>query len=549
MIDEGVTHSKRKASDHAGIEEPQTPQLSDQPRHFAALPLDIFVIIVQHLDTKDVISLSETCKHLHFITSARAVWHTLARHLIDSVIPFPPSPPLTTLSSSALRELVLRSMVLRKRWVGRPELSRRLTLAPSPARPRLLSTGLKFLLGRRYLFASLTPMEPVIGSDTDSPQHILQCMDFGEPGGKAEEGELPKVVAWKRFAYPVNFVINERKDNHAVVAASSADNGIMTAYILSLDTSFASQRLWTPSDSVAAGFLTLNTFVVRGIALLLQGDILASGGAEGNIWLYNIHSGELLCELLDARAPSLNETVKVVLLPGLVIAVGYASIKLFELPTFSRGKPQTIAPVATHVWRWRIDTVAAAPLMHSHAPTARPHINLWVRFGSWYPWPINMLHHYVLHPRHDGRGYALPPVLARYTYSALDLFAPSASALGPHGTALWTDSQTGEGEGQARAGLQRIAGKVLPSLLPADEEFMEHIGAEEAVGAGLGVDAATAMMGDRYDNSAALVLRVITGDHAQAHQLAMDEETGRVAVAWSDGGIAVWDYMPLVPET
>jgi len=256
-----------------------------------------------------------------------------------------------------------------------------------------------------------------------------------------------------------------------------------------------------------------------------------------------------------------------VLLHDMVLMFGYTTIKIFSLPqslsTIAPCAPESPAPPtseplndstpqptftsllpsAEYRWRWRIDTLSVAPVQHAHAaPNSRarkrPPVNIFVRFGSWYPWPINMLHHYVLVPSSDptSNSYTLPPSLALYTYSTLELFAMSDTALGPYGTALWTDSHTSAAaQAEGKTGGQRIAGKVLSHrALVAPEAAQEYV-----------PDMAEAMSdgtAGRYDRGHTMLFR--TYERTEAYHLAMDEEAGRIAVASRDGSVTVWDYLP-----
>ncbi|KAI0036175.1 hypothetical protein K488DRAFT_9072, partial [Vararia minispora EC-137] len=147
-----------------------------------------------------------------------------------------------------------------------------------------------------------------------------------------------------------------------------------------------------------------------------------------------------------------------------------------------------------------------------------------------YPWPINMVHYYVLAPGADGL-YARQPSLRLYTYSALDLFATTDAVIGPHGTALWIDSYAEAGT----IGGQRIAGKMLHPMLHADD--VDQLETEESLN-----DARTFVEPDprTYDRGTTMVFGVL--ERAEAFKLAVDEEAGRIAVGFTDGRIEVWNY-------
>jgi len=194
--------------------------------------------------------------------------------------------------------------------------------------------------------------------------------------------------------------------------------------------------------------------------------------------------------------------------------------------------------MTTHSWRWGLELLTVSPLLHSHSAAAdrsRPLINIFIRFRSLYPWPINMLHHYVLPPGADGT-YARRPTLRLYTYSALDLFAVSDAVLGTHGTVIWTDSHSDD---PRMVGGQRIAGKILrpvpgePADLPESEEALNDGRLAELVPSA-----------DRYDSGTTMVFGVLRS--AEVCKLAVDEEVGRIALGFTDGRVEVWEYFPEV---
>ncbi|KAI5123476.1 hypothetical protein M0805_008846 [Coniferiporia weirii] len=189
----------------------------------------------------------------------------------------------------------------------------------------------------------------------------------------------------------------------------------------------------------------------------------------------------------------------------------------------------TLRPAATHKWMWQINSLAVTERVswvHERAAARcatcngqgyisaedkanngeqlerivcacryRP-LSLAVRFDSYFPWPVNLLHHYVLQvPLLDGTvpvpapepmltqaPYALPPVLTDTIPSTVRLFGHSVLALGRFGTLLWTDSEMGYGGTDANAGGdananggtyyyaegtgERAAGRRLPLPLP-----------------------------------------------------------------------------------
>jgi hypothetical protein len=184
-------------------------------------------------------------------------------------------------------------------------------------------------------------------------------------------------------------------------------------------------------------------------------------------------------------------------------------------------------PLAQHQFQWRADTINISEQVSWHAARSqRPcPINIFIRFGSIYPWPVNILHHFVLAPNpayvpgRETSQYNLPylsqPTPMQTIGSPVRLFGPSAVALGKYGTALWLDSHTEDWLGPSDRG-QRLAGMLV-----------DVAGESSPV--------------NWHDNSkASMVFRVREDD--LWNKIAMDEESGRVAVGYVNGSITLFEY-------
>ncbi|KAI0047387.1 hypothetical protein FA95DRAFT_1595728 [Auriscalpium vulgare] len=531
----------------------------------ATVPLDILLLIFRNLEVSDICSLAQCCHRLATLTSVRPVWHSALQDLIASHIPIPPCPPLEGLSAEELRHTALHAGALRRAWTSaHPTRTRVLRVLPNLTR-RMRPTGLDLVLGREHRYA-LATYHSLDARPDDDARHLLQCVDFGVPGLRArgweDDGDTDStVVAWMWFSGALSFALNEARDAAALVAVTSVDSN-PTTYILGLDVSSrGAGRPWASQDTVQHGFTTLRRMETLGIPLLLRGEVLVAGDLQGNLWLYNVDTGATLYELRSLREAADADTAhadipQVVLLPDMLLAFDSATIRQYTLSatTVADADPAeypVLHPTVIHRWRWRIDTLSVAPLSHplSPAPNPRPPINIWVRFGSWYPWPINMMHHYSLTSASEGAAYALPPVLVLYTYSALDMFAVAHATVGPHGTALWTDTQSdafGEGvggsDGSGRLDGQRIVAKVLrplPSHVQVPSDGAEDVGLE--VGA---VGMMREMEGAKYDRGTTTTFGLLRREQEPC-VVALDEEAGRVALALKGGEMVVWEYLPM----
>lgn len=98
-----------------------------------------------------------------------------------------------------------------------------------------------------------------------------------------------------------------------------------------------------------------------------------------------------------------------------------------------------------------------------------------------------------------------------------------------------------------QAGWQRLAGKVLPRpntdlTTSLEEKYVSQSGAQ--ANAIPGMDrAGEAEGGERRDSGGGTTVFGLH-ERSEAYLIGMDEEIGRVVVAWKDGGLSVCDYMP-----
>jgi hypothetical protein len=123
----------------------------------------------------------------------------------------------------------------------------------------------------------------------------------------------------------------------------------------------------------------------------------------------------------------------------------------------------------------------------------------------------------------DNLPYLMEPKLVQSIGSPIRLFALSHVTLGPYGTALFIDSHTEDYFSQGDHG-QRLAGEILAQV--PDEE-----------GEGEGNE------GGKSRPSSTMASMVFgVREHDEWFRVAMDEETGRVAVGCVDGGISLFEY-------
>ncbi|KAE9392891.1 hypothetical protein BT96DRAFT_967302 [Gymnopus androsaceus JB14] len=156
-----------------------------------------------------------------------------------------------------------------------------------------------------------------------------------------------------------------------------------------------------------------------------------------------------------------------------------------------------------------------------------------------FPWPVNLLHHYVLRPNDSylppirdniaitssNLPYHFPPVLSQTIASPVRLFAITDMALGPYGTAVWIDSHTEDFYHQGDVG-QRLAGLMLNPVV--DERQDAHIDGQAA---------------DQNTQTAGATIVFGVHETDDWNRVAIDEEGGRIAVGSVNGEIMIDDYV------
>ena len=272
--------------------------------------------------------------------------------------------------------------------------------------------------------------------------------------------------------------------------------------------------------------------------------------------------------------------------------------------------PAECDPLVSHKWQWRIDSLVVAPRVLCPAPAwagtascadsascdagvgmeagaeaeAFPPIDVLIRFDTWFPWPVNILHHYVLtpnpaftssssscssapssptpHASPDSPPRSTPylhaggaPAMAHSIPSPIRLFTPSDMVLGRRGTALWLDAQAYE-SGPAQAGDhgQRIAGRMLAAPPPpsssSDRTRELHPGEGGGEGQGGEGEGGGGGEGDRvspgwFGEEGPMVFHMQEEDDGW-NRLALDEEEGRIAVGTVYGRVHLFEYAPQV---
>ena len=245
-------------------------------------------------------------------------------------------------------------------------------------------------------------------------------------------------------------------------------------------------------------------------------------------------------------------------------------------------EPIEVHHVAEYKWPWRIDTVdvmAKQPhalqdqLNQLELDSTPPTVHILLRFASIFPWPVNILHSYVLpfNPEFDmsasrervsvqGHLPYLPtdtpeaseaskPYIVASISSPVRIFTPSDTAMGGYGTILYMDAQSDTSVAtQAGDRGQRIAGKLLESVpRPQNPVVLPR----HAVDLMANENASVAPAGDQVGNTggdnsgqrgSGMVFH-IQEDKDDWSRIAMCEEEGIVVVGCSGDRVSVYRYI------
>ncbi|TFK48435.1 hypothetical protein OE88DRAFT_1664227 [Heliocybe sulcata] len=494
---------------------------------FPSLPVDILLHVLSYLSVLDILSLRTTAKPMYTLTRMHAVWYNVMLfEVLPMDIPIPGlySRDMSSLSASDLEHMIVRALRLRKNWLSpSPRKIKRTEIVPLPeeeSRDTLRGAVIRFLPGRgnRYLLT-------VTGHTNFSRRrYTVQCWDLEASGG-------PKRVAVRRFTEIVSVAVN--CDPHAsgvlsVTCKVEGNESVQPAtFIHALD-------LDSPDQNPEYAFKYLNHFPGCRRLHIFNGSLLVGTNESDAVRVWDVTTGKVLYELRDPTVVQPSVCVNAVFLEdtNFLILFRTISLEVYMLPHSSSSPSmsspssspplvspdsglQVVHPVVLHKWQWRIDSVSVSFQMKSRqrytsrlntsATTAKGKgrqyepttMHLFMRFDSWFPWPVNLLHHFVLHPNPSyipgPKSLTVPPSASPITTkthtlfpsllnpltdlpylatpdqtptlvsslsSTVRLFAPSDMVLGEWGTALWLDTQTEMWGVSGELG-QRIAGRVV----------------------------------------------------------------------------------------
>jgi len=351
-----------------------------------------------------------------------------------------------------------------------------------------------------------------VSQDQSVPQHYtVRCWDIAI--------SPPGCVARRKLRVLKSFAVNTDRTNQGVIALQCPH-----AEIWGINFSA------TNPDSA---FVKVGSFQSRTEEILIfSGSRILAKESNLRYVIWDFHHPNHQIELHNPKNPQRGDLLTAIITEEVAILFRSSTVEIYPLTSLRAGVVAGTAthPIAQHSWPWRVDNVCVAEQFRWPQTQGRQRatINVLIRFRSWFPWPVNLLHHYVLRPN---KSY-LPskrvntnnipyskPVFMQSIASPVRLHAPSPMVLGLHGTALWVDSHTEDYFGDSGHG-QRLTGRILSDTEPHNDiEPSVHMPSNEM---------------------ASIVFRV--QEHDGWTRLAIDEGEGRVAVGAEAGAITLLEY-------
>ncbi|TFK71671.1 hypothetical protein BDN72DRAFT_895502 [Pluteus cervinus] len=471
-----------------------------------SLPEDILIAILTCLPLPDILNLRQTCRALHALGCSRAVWTSILQtEVLDKSIPIP------GISKSApdtltIEQRVRRALRLHQRWTSsNPQSTAEYTFhAGDSARV----VDLRFLPrdNGRWLVALAYPSQQA--PSRSDRVFTLQCWDL--------MASPPRCIAYQAIKEFGGLTLNSDPESQFILSIKTS-----SVNLLGIDFEATNpENGFLPSLSIDQS--------LQGVYHLSGSTILTR--AQDKVLLFDIHNPNAPIELASELSPSGTAQFEPVLDAiidgslGLVVLIKSTKLELYALSEAHQNN--ILVPLYTHIFQWRIDSVVMSQQAFTpgSSPSSPPPINILVRFGSLFPWPVNALHHFTLEPNEfydptlgtelTNYPYQLTPTLRQTIGSPVRLFATSHMVIGTYGTAIWFDSHTEDYFGHADRG-QRLAGRSLRTEPVEDEGVVLS-------------SAATCVYGVREVDAWV--------------RLAMCEEEGIIAVGAADGEISIRKY-------
>ncbi|KIM44443.1 hypothetical protein M413DRAFT_24939 [Hebeloma cylindrosporum] len=472
------------------------------------LPSDIICLILGHLRVQDILNVRQASKEFLELTKLRSVWESLLHsHVLHQNIPLPglSGRSYNELTTTEMETCLRRALKLRRNWISEsPLISNQFTLAGIPD-SRIVSLQVLPGHGHRRLLSL---------SFEQSRVFTLQCWDIA--------ASPPICIARRAFRRLGGMAVNVSLAGVGVLAVLTPNFNIE---ILSLDLEAVDP------DHAFVTSLTIDE-PAKNVLHFANSILLIRDNNEG-LCLLDVHNPQAEVELRNENPPPPAHFLDAIITPAFVLLLRMTTLELYALPPTMPFTTTTLYPIVVFQWPWRIDN---AGMTQRHPPPGyqgKSAISVFIRFSSYFPWAINILHHYEIRPNAyfsnaspisaTNLPYEFPPVLRETIGSPVRLHATSDLAIGPYGTAVWIDSHTEDYFFHADRG-QRLAGMLAPSPYFGTEEDEEVELSDQIATA-----AATSVYAYHEEDSWVKV--------------ALDEEEGRIFLGHDDGLIMILEYV------
>ncbi|KAJ3561594.1 hypothetical protein NP233_g10099 [Leucocoprinus birnbaumii] len=500
-------------------------------------------------DPSDDSRYTAVCRGYLHVTKSHTIWFTyIQQHFIRRNLPLPglDNRHLEVLSAGELEGLAIKAEKYRRNWSStRPVPTRRSQFTAVPE-SRIIS--LKFLSRRgEHWLLSLS-----MTRNSGLRAFTFQCWDLGT--------SPPTCIARRILHHFGGLAYNKMLTGRAVVAVMTPECvGFFPSCCLAAltcrgvplriclididpvtkirntsgggDDGGGSGGRGVPSDmarrSPAQACVNVATLEDRATGnMVLIGDLVLTQDDVGRTFLYHFQAPQNRLKLVHSERSLQPERILDVLVDrDWIIIARTTAVEIYSLPP-SINRSMEIEPIGVHKWQWKVDSISLARPVNSPNPTRIAPVHLVIRYGSIHPWPVNLIHRFVLNindafdPSHGASRlnfpYVLPPLNTQMIGSPIRLMSTYDMAVGSHGTIIYTDSHTETYFNQSDFG-QRLAGTRIDEQ-PGD-------GTEGPIGT---------MVGESS------VYEITERD--EWTRIALQEEEGRIAIGHVDGRITVLDY-------
>ncbi|KAG5718076.1 hypothetical protein E4T56_gene20687 [Termitomyces sp. T112] len=473
------------------------------------LPTDIAHLLFCRLGIPDVLNMRQTCKNMHSISQSRVVWQFLLTSLAKQQRPIPRlfDRSFDSLSPAELEHLTRKAWNLRQNWMTK-----------SPVVKKTLIIQLEPLPNQGGLPPTFEFMEKT------GKRHILTLM----MKGPMPEGFLYDLQCWDLDVSPPRCIAQREVGSRYLTVNKSLDS---LASLVVQSPSIEFLGIDYSAEDPVSGFYTvskLQNITQRPVAF--NDSFLVTQNDQSQLYLVQLQKNNDDHIELRSSQPMLEAVFEVMIQNEVVIVIRRRILEIFSVGDINTSQ-MLIYPIAQHVFQWDIDSVSISPqttwpqcLEHRY-----PTINLLIRFGSLLPWPVNLLHHFVLlpnpgfdgelHPSSNNLPYSDTPIVKRTISSPVRLFSKYHMALGSRGTAIFIDSHTEDYFHRGDVG-QRLAGSYARDVSSVENDVEDSTEVESTMD--------SSVFGYRENDDWTRV--------------AIDEEEGRIALGFLDGTIEIREY-------